>query len=972
MSWVKSVFFALSLLMISGKGLLAQEEHSVARMWNELLLEAIREDFARPTVHARNLLHTSIAMYDAWAAYDSIATPFFLGQDWNGFECPFDGIQVPEGMTTLQAQEMAISYAAYRILRHRFQFSPGAFNSITRFRRTMMDLGYDFTFSDADYSDNNPAALGVYLADQIIQFGLQDGSNEFNEYENLYYETINPPLVMAVPGNSSLIAPNRWQSLTLDVFIDQSGNEIPFNTPEFLSPEWGKVVPFAMTENDLNIYQRDGQDWWVYHDPGPPPLLKLETTDSLSEAYKWGFALVSIWASHLDPADGTMWDISPAAIGNNPPFPERLTSLPDFYNYLEGGDQSRGHDINPVTGQPYPVQMVPRADYARVLAEFWADGPDSETPPGHWFTILNYVADHPLLKKNYMGQGDTLSSLEWDVKAYLSMGGAMHDAAISAWGVKGFYDYIRPVSAIRGLAERGQSSDPSLPNYNISGMPLVDGYIELVTENDPLAGTNGEHIGKVKLFTWRGPDYISDPDTDLAGVGWILAENWWPYQRPSFVTPPFAGYVSGHSTYSRAAAEVLTLFTGDAFFPGGVGEFVVTKDEFLVFEEGPSIDFTLQWATYRDASDQTSLSRIWGGIHPPADDIPGRVMGEKIGINAFNFAKELFNVDRDGDGYISDIDCDDLNAAVAPSAIEICDGIDNNCNGLVDELPTFQYFADQDLDGFGDGNFSIDTCLVFPPPGFVYNNQDCDDQDPNINPNQDESCDNVDNNCDGQIDEELPLYTYYLDVDRDGFGDVNQPIDTCISFSPVGYAINHLDCNDNDDMVNPNQTESCDGLDNNCDGVVDEDLPLFVYFLDQDGDGFGDPSDSILVCWDTPPSGYTANSEDCDDQNARIFPGATEIPDNLIDEDCSGGDLIESTLIFPNPTQQDVTILHPYEGEATIHLFLSSGQHLQSSKVTFKNSTVNLSLPSNGYGPIWMEVVDHTGKSLFKRLIMKY
>jgi hypothetical protein len=129
----------------------------------------------------------------------------------------------------------------------------------------------------------------------------------------------------------------------------------------------------------------------------------------------------------------------------------------------------------------------------------------------------------------------------------------------------------------------------------------------------------------------------------VAGVGWILAKNWWPYQRPSFVTPPFAGYISGHSTFSRAAAEVMTLITGDEFFPGGMGEFVAKKDEFLVFEKGPSVDVTLQWATYRDASDQTSLSRIWGGIHPPADDIPGRIIGEQIGVDTYNFAIPYFH-----------------------------------------------------------------------------------------------------------------------------------------------------------------------------------------------------------------------------------------------------------------------------------------------------------------------------------------
>jgi hypothetical protein len=123
----------------------------------------------------------------------------------------------------------------------------------------------------------------------------------------------------------------------------------------------------------------------------------------------------------------------------------------------------------------------------------------------------------------------------------------------------------------------------------------------------------------------------------------VRAEEFWTYQRPTFITPPFAGFISGHSTYSRAAAEVMTLLTGDEYFPGGMGEFEAPAHEFLVFEDGPSVDVTLQWATYRDASDQTSLSRIWGGIHPPQDDIPGRWIGMEVGHDAFALAESYFN-----------------------------------------------------------------------------------------------------------------------------------------------------------------------------------------------------------------------------------------------------------------------------------------------------------------------------------------
>ena len=116
----------------------------------------------------------------------------------------------------------------------------------------------------------------------------------------------------------------------------------------------------------------------------------------------------------------------------------------NYYDFLEGGDASMGHDLNPVTGQPYEPQMVPRGDYTRVLAEFWADGPDSETPPGHWFTLINYVNSHPMLEKRYEGVGPIIDDLEWDIKSYFLLGAAMHDSAVSTWSIKGFYDYLRP------------------------------------------------------------------------------------------------------------------------------------------------------------------------------------------------------------------------------------------------------------------------------------------------------------------------------------------------------------------------------------------------------------------------------------------------------------------------------------------------------------------------------------------------
>ena len=114
---------------------------------------------------------------------------------------------------------------------------------------------------------------------------------------------------------------------------------------------------------------------------------------------------------------------------------------------------------------------------------------------------------------------------------------------------------------------------------------------------------------------------------------------WTTYQRRTFVTPPFAAYVSGHSTFSRSAAEVLTRLTGTPHFPGGLGGYVALQNAFLVFEQGPTEPVRLQWATYQDASDEAGISRLWGGIHVAADDIQGRLMGAQIGAQAYDLAE---------------------------------------------------------------------------------------------------------------------------------------------------------------------------------------------------------------------------------------------------------------------------------------------------------------------------------------------
>ena len=573
-------------------------DRTVAREWNEAALAAIRVDFPAPTVHARNLFHLSVALWDAWAAYDDVATAHLVEESATADD-------------VIAAREEAMSYAAYGVLVERYLDSPGAEESVTGFDELMAALCYpiDVTTTEGD----EPAAVGNRIAAGILEHGRSDGSREADGYVAVDYRPVNPPLVVAEPG-AEMVDPDRWQPLELDVMIGQNGLPLEESVQEFIGPHWGEVTPFAIPIDG------DGPPL----DPGPPPFLRDEAT---TDEFRAAAVEVVRFSSLLDPAVDEQIDISPGARGAN--------SL--------GANDGAGRPRNPVTGEPYEPQVVDHADFGRVVAEHWADGPESELPPGHWNVIANRVSDDPRLDRRIGGEGAELDRLEWDTKLYLALNGALHDAAVSAWGAKGHYDYARPISMIRYLGGLGQSSDPSGPSYDAGGLPLEPGLIEVVTSETAAPGERhahlADHVGEVVVLAWAGaPD---DPEFEAGGVDWIRAVEWVPYQRETFVSPAFAGYVSGHSTFSRAAAEVLTAMTGSEYFPGGLGELTVPAGA-LEFEAGPTTDVTLQWATYQDAADEAGISRLYGGIHVRADDLAGRVMGARCGEAAWAKALDLF------------------------------------------------------------------------------------------------------------------------------------------------------------------------------------------------------------------------------------------------------------------------------------------------------------------------------------------
>ncbi|HEY3665041.1 MAG TPA: vanadium-dependent haloperoxidase, partial [Polyangiaceae bacterium] len=570
---------------------------SIARRWDEQVVGAIRRDVPRPGVHARNLFHVSVAIWDAFAAYDDVATGYVVQEHQTA-----DDIQA--------ARQEAISYAAYRVLSHRYSTAVGGPVSQACFDAFMAKLGYDP--SDTNAKGTTPRALGNRIGQAVIATFADDGANEAKDYADPEaFEPDAPNLVVDRPG-SHAVDPNLWQRLVLAKAETQNGIPMGAGAQTYVGAQWGGVTPFALAR------QKSDQP---YLDIGQPPT---QLDDALTDAA----VDVLRRESELGIDDGATMDISPGALGNN----------------TLGSNDGHGRAMNPMTKKPYASQLVKRGDFGRVLAEFWADGPSSETPPGHWNVIANNVADDPAFKRQLYGSGPVLDALAWDAHIYLALNGALHDAAIAAWELKRKYVTARPITLIRCMAEHGQRSDPGGEAYDPQGLPLIPGLIEMISAESSAPGERHEqlarYVGEVAVRGWRGEP--GDRTHDTSGVGWERGVEWVPYQRRTFVTPAFPGYLSGHSSFSRAGATVLAALTGSDYFPGGLGSYSF-KPGYLFFEYGPSAPVSLQWATYYDAADQAGQSRLWGGIHVSFDDLDGRRLGDKVGAAALDRVKSFFD-----------------------------------------------------------------------------------------------------------------------------------------------------------------------------------------------------------------------------------------------------------------------------------------------------------------------------------------
>ena len=285
-------------------------------------------------------------------------------------------------------------------------------------------------------------------------------------------------------------------------------------------------------------------------------------------------------------------------------------------------------------------------------------------------------------------------------------------------------------------------------------------------------------------------------------------------------------------------------------------------------------------------------------------------------------------IDSDLDGFSVETDCDDADAEIHPDADEVCDDRDNDCDDAIDEGVLTTFYADVDLDGYGDANDASEGCTA--PSGYVDNDEDCNDLDaatrPDAaeddctdptdyncdgsvgyadadgdghaacedcddtnaarNPDASETCNDLDDDCNGSVDDDASdAETWYADSDGDGYGDADRSGESCER--PFGYVDNDTDCDDNEPKTNPGSYEICDSVDNDCDGDTDEDdaINATTWYADTDSDGYGDSDDRSEAC--DAPTGYVDNDDDCDDSDSDVSPADTELCDE-IDNDCDG------------------------------------------------------------------------------------
>ena len=377
------------------------EGHSVARVWDEAILAAVRRDVPAPTVHARNLFHVSAAMWDAWARRPGRG------------RLPRE--EKHDADADVQARrEAAMSYAAYRLLLHRYSYAAGLEQTFGELVGTMRRLCYriDAVGTEGD----SPAALGNRIAAAYIARGRSDGALEAARYADEEYKPVNAPLVVA-DDEIAMGDPSKWQPLALDQIVAQNGVPIPGKVQRFVGSQWGHVRSFALPRG------RDG----LPADPG-----RRRCTASPPRPGRTRHRSAQQRARAADPRRSTSAP-APAAPGARHERRPRSRGQPGHREALR---------VQP----RHPWRVRPCAD--RVLGRRARVG-TTAGPLEHGRERRLRLAG-----LEHVVGGRRVDRLEWDVKLLFALNGAVHDAAVAAWGAKRHYDTARPISMIRYLAAR--------------------------------------------------------------------------------------------------------------------------------------------------------------------------------------------------------------------------------------------------------------------------------------------------------------------------------------------------------------------------------------------------------------------------------------------------------------------------------------------------------------------------------------
>ena len=357
--------------------------------------------------------------------------------------------------------------------------------------------------------------------------------------------------------------------------------------------------------------------------------------------------------------------------------------------------------------------------------------------------------------------------------------------------------------------------------------------------------------------TYPGAAYAQDASaclTDADGDGWGSGEVSGDTCFTINMTDSYGdGWNGGYIEVFENGTYMDSVELADGF--SDVGEYCG--------EEAASIEFY-----FREGQNNFYVYEIGFDILEPDGNLLLSVpVGDAVETTVPTASSVVFSTVEFVDG-----DCDDSDPTINPDATEICDGLDNNCDDVVDEGVLLTYFVDNDGDGYGDA--IVEDCSQ--PPMTALIDGDCNDMDATIHPMATEICDSIDQNCDGTVDEGVTS-VFYVDNDGDGYGDTTQTVGACTV--PEGASVTGGDCEDSAADVYPGAPELCDGLDNNCDNVVDEGMYTMLFF-DADGDGYGDLGTADMRCIDEVDPQWTGDASDCDDTSADTYPGAAELEQN--------------------------------------------------------------------------------------------